>query len=116
MDGTTYTEGDGNLTDNNDGTWTLIPAALADGIYDVTVTATDEYAAEVSIGNYDDVGQFTFSRGEGNTSGNLLIEYDVATEFPDAVIAEPGVDYTPSLSGMITIPAGKSSATINVTT
>ncbi|WP_206635287.1 Ig-like domain-containing protein, partial [Leeuwenhoekiella marinoflava] len=44
VDGVTYTEGDGNLTDNGDDTWTLvIPAAnaLADGTYDVMATATD---------------------------------------------------------------------------
>jgi gliding motility-associated-like protein len=42
VDGTTYTEGDGNLVDNGDDTWTLtIPTALADGTYDVVATATD---------------------------------------------------------------------------
>ncbi|WP_345252470.1 Ig-like domain-containing protein, partial [Kangiella taiwanensis] len=44
VNGVTYTEGDGNLVDNGDGTWTLtIPDAdaLADGTYDVTATATD---------------------------------------------------------------------------
>ncbi|RXG15819.1 putative repeat protein (TIGR01451 family)/gliding motility-associated-like protein, partial [Leeuwenhoekiella aestuarii] len=44
VNGVTYTEGDGNLTDNGDDTWTLvIPAgnALADGTYDVMATATD---------------------------------------------------------------------------
>ncbi|MFI8378906.1 Ig-like domain-containing protein [Leeuwenhoekiella sp. NPDC079379] len=44
VNGVTYTEGDGNLTDNGDGTWTLIiPAGneIPDGTYDVVVTATD---------------------------------------------------------------------------
>ena len=44
LDGTTYTEGDGNLTDNGDGTWTLtVPAGneLAEGTYDVAATTTD---------------------------------------------------------------------------
>ena len=44
VNGVTYTEGDGNLVDNGDGTWTLtIPDAdaLADGTYDVTATVTD---------------------------------------------------------------------------
>ena len=39
-----YTAGDGNLTDNGDGTWSLtIPAgdALTDGTYEVTATVTD---------------------------------------------------------------------------
>ncbi|WP_223248860.1 Ig-like domain-containing protein, partial [Leeuwenhoekiella nanhaiensis] len=42
VDGVTYTEGDGNLVDNGDDTWTLtIPSPLADGTYDVMATATD---------------------------------------------------------------------------
>ncbi|MCX2679307.1 Ig-like domain-containing protein [Galbibacter sp. EGI 63066] len=45
VNGVTYTEGDGNLIDNGDGTWTLqIPDGneIPDGIYDVTAIATDE--------------------------------------------------------------------------
>ncbi|MDX8552805.1 Ig-like domain-containing protein, partial [Tenacibaculum sp. 1B UA] len=44
VNGVTYTEGDGNLVDNTDGTWTLnIPAGseIAEGTYDVSVEATD---------------------------------------------------------------------------
>ena len=44
VNGVGYTEGDGNLTDNGDNTWTLtIPEgnALPDGTYDVIATATD---------------------------------------------------------------------------
>ena len=44
IDGVTYTEGDGALTGNVDGTWSLdIPLlnALADGDYDVVATVTD---------------------------------------------------------------------------
>ncbi|MAZ27364.1 MAG: hypothetical protein CL868_09855, partial [Cytophagaceae bacterium] len=44
VNGVTYTEGDGNLVDNGDDTWTLnIPDAdeLEDGIYDVVAEATD---------------------------------------------------------------------------
>src|SRR5699024_3257181 len=40
----TYTEGDGNLTDNGDGTWTLQRpdgSEIAEGVYDVVATATD---------------------------------------------------------------------------
>ena len=39
-----YTEGDGDLTDNGNNTWTLIVPAgneLVDGTYDVIATATD---------------------------------------------------------------------------
>ncbi|MBX2825867.1 MAG: choice-of-anchor L domain-containing protein, partial [Gammaproteobacteria bacterium] len=42
VDSVTYTEGLGDLTDNGDGTWTLvIPSALADNAYDVTAIVTD---------------------------------------------------------------------------
>src|SRR5690606_14280837 len=44
VNGVTYTEGDGDLTDNGDGTWLLqIPAGneIPDGVYDVVPTATD---------------------------------------------------------------------------
>src|SRR5699024_10817277 len=44
VNGVTYTEGDGNLIDNGDDTWTLIvPEAneIPDGVYDVVATATD---------------------------------------------------------------------------
>jgi len=41
VDGVTYSEGDGNLTDNTDDTWTLVlPVVLTDGVYDVTATVT----------------------------------------------------------------------------
>ncbi|MCK0137182.1 gliding motility-associated C-terminal domain-containing protein, partial [Arenibacter sp. S6351L] len=44
LNGTTYTEGDGNLTDNGNDTWTLtVPAGseLPEGTYDVSATTTD---------------------------------------------------------------------------
>src|SRR5690606_30360932 len=44
VNGVTYTEGDGNLADNGDGTWTLqIPVGneIPDNVYDVVATATD---------------------------------------------------------------------------
>jgi len=49
VNGVLYTDGDGNLTDNGDGTWDLaIPAANAipDGLYQVVATLTD------AAGNY----------------------------------------------------------------
>ena len=44
VDGVTYSEGDGNLIDNGDDTWSLtIPSgnALADATYDVIAVASD---------------------------------------------------------------------------
>ena len=41
VNGTTYTEGDANLTDNGDGTWQLnVPTTLVDGTYEVTAVST----------------------------------------------------------------------------
>ncbi|WP_209404581.1 Ig-like domain-containing protein [Pseudozobellia sp. WGM2] len=40
VNGTSYTEGDGNLTDNGDGTWVLnVPATLGEGTYDITASS-----------------------------------------------------------------------------
>jgi len=42
VDGRIYTLGDGALVSEGEGTWTLtVPEALAEGVYDVTVTVTD---------------------------------------------------------------------------
>ena len=84
VNGVTYTEGDGNLVVNPDGTWELtIPGsdALIDGLYDVTATVTD------AVGN---------TRSDAGSS-ELLID----TNAPNA----PGVtslttnDTTPLISG-----------------
>ncbi|MCC4212776.1 Ig-like domain-containing protein [Leeuwenhoekiella parthenopeia] len=65
--GVTYTEGDGNLIDNGDNTWTLtIPSPLADGTYDVMATATDDFGNSSS-----DV-----------TSNELTIQSAIATGNP----------------------------------
>ncbi|WP_254796118.1 beta strand repeat-containing protein, partial [Leeuwenhoekiella marinoflava] len=58
VDGVMYIEGDGNLVDNGDDTWTLvIPAAnaLTDGVYDVIATATDEAGNTSTDGTTDEL-------------------------------------------------------------
>ncbi len=53
-------------------------------------------------------GVFTFSRTGGNTASPLTVFYSVSGA------ATPGVDYS-SLPGSVTIPAGATSTTVNVT-
>jgi len=58
LNGVTYTEGDGNLTDNGDDTWTLVVAdanALPDGTYDVMATATDAAGNSSSDATVDEL-------------------------------------------------------------
>ncbi len=64
VNGTIYTEGDGNLTDNGDGTWSLqIPDgdSLPDGIYDVIATATDAAGNTANDGSTDELAIDTMS-------------------------------------------------------
>ncbi|MEJ4088299.1 Ig-like domain-containing protein [Galbibacter orientalis] len=58
LDGNTYTEGDGDLTDDGDNTWTLqVPDAnaLAEGVYDVQATATNSSGNSVSDATTDEL-------------------------------------------------------------
>ena len=58
VNGETYTEGDGNLIDNGDDTWSLtIPDAnaLPDGIYDVMATATDAFGTSSMDASVDEL-------------------------------------------------------------
>ncbi|WP_299110024.1 Ig-like domain-containing protein, partial [uncultured Tenacibaculum sp.] len=84
VNGVTYTEGDGNLVDNGDGTWTLnIPAgnAIPDGTYDVSVTATD---------------------AAGNTSSDVTTDelvIDTSTPTVPTVDSQVTNDTTPVITG-----------------
>ncbi|EKF54506.1 repeat domain-containing protein [Galbibacter marinus] len=84
VDGVTYTEGDGNLIDNGDDTWTLqVPSGneIADGVYDVVATATD---------------------GSGNTSSDTTTdELTIDTVGPTIPTVNPVVtnDTTPEITG-----------------
>jgi deoxycytidine triphosphate deaminase len=70
----------------------------------VTVTATDASAGESVL----DPGTFTFSR-TGPTTSALTVSYSVGGT------ATSGTDYTPLLSGSITIPGGQSTIDVTIT-
>ena len=97
VDGVTYTAGDGNLTDNGDGTWDLtIPTALADNTYPVTVTVID------SAGNSSvDI-----------TNSELIID-TVLPAIP-TVASLITFNTTPVISGTATVAPGETlSVTVN---
>ncbi len=72
----------------------------------VTITATDANAAETG----NDTGTFRISR-TGSTLGPLTVSYTIATGAGQATSA----DYTPTLMGAATIPAGQSFVEITIT-
>jgi len=91
VNGVLYTEGDGNLVDNGDGTWSLsIPAgdALTDGFYDVAVSVTDP-AGNTSIDNSTDE-----------------LEVDLTSPPAPAVTSQTTQDTTPLISGNVAAGAG----------
>ena len=69
----------------------------------VTLVATDPVASEIGA----DPGTFTFSR-TGSVTDPLDVFYSIGGNVS-------GTDYTPTLPGSVTIPAGQSSATITIT-
>ncbi len=84
VNGVTYTEGDGNLTDNGDDTWSLqIPdgSELPDGTYDVEVSVED------TVGN----------TASDITTDELIIDTDTPT-IP-TVISQITTDTTPLIEG-----------------
>ena len=72
----------------------------------VTITATDANAAETG----SDPGTFRISR-TGSTVGALTVNYTIATGAGQATSA----DYTPTLTGVVTIPSGQSFVDITIT-
>ncbi|WP_396596861.1 Ig-like domain-containing protein [Dokdonia sp. R86516] len=84
VNGVTYTEGDGNLTDNGDDTWSLqIPngSELPDGTYDVDASVED------TVGN----------TASDTTTDELIIDTDAPT-IP-TVISQITTDTTPLIEG-----------------
>jgi uncharacterized protein YjiK len=71
----------------------------------VTITATDSTAAESG-----DTGTFRFTRS-GSIVGSLAVNYVVATGTGQADSA----DYSPALTGVITIPPGQPSVDLTIT-
>ena len=72
----------------------------------VNITATDANATETG----NDTGAFRISR-TGSTVGPLTVSYTIATGPGQATSA----DYTPTLTGAATIPAGQSFVDITIT-
>ncbi len=93
VDGNTY-----SATNNGDGTWTLadniISPALADGTYDVAVTATDS-ASNV---------------GTDSTTNELTIDTTAPVVTVDTLLTN---DNSPSLSGTVDDPAAAISVTVD---
>ncbi len=99
----------------------LVPVSAPGGVIDITDTATgnilDDDTAQVSINANDpnadeelsDPGQFTVTQSK-QASVNTVISYTVAS---GGINADNGTDYT-LLPGSITIPAGSTTATIDV--
>ncbi len=96
VNGTQYT-----ATNNGDGTWTLeddtITSSLADGVYDVSVQATD------SFGNI----------GTDTTTDELTIDTAAPTVTVDALITN---DTRPEITGTVSDAESTVSVTINGTT
>ncbi|TYP77040.1 Ig-like domain-containing protein [Aquimarina intermedia] len=100
VNGVTYTEGDGNLTDNTDGTWTLqIPTGneLPEGTYDVVATATD---AAGNVSNDATTDEITITSGTVEAPIVVIVE-DVNNDgFINQTELKGAIDVT------ITLPAG----------
>ncbi len=72
----------------------------------VSIVATDPNAAETG----NDSGTFRISR-TGSTIGSLTVNYTIATGSGQATSA----DYSPTLTGVATIPSGQSSVDLTIT-
>ena len=97
VNGTTYT-----ATNNGDGTWSLpagtIAPALADGPYDIVITATD------GVGN----------TGTDSTADELTIDKTAPTGSRAPVA--PGITNSPALSGTVSDPSAIVTVTVDGTT
>ncbi len=98
----------------------------------VTLHASNAYAAEIAAehrSGLSDLGEFTISRGEGNTAGRLVVLYVLDGELSTATApgdAEHYPDYEENLVpldapygafryGAVAIEDGKSSVTVRIT-
>ncbi|MBT8438090.1 MAG: hypothetical protein KJO91_00070, partial [Gammaproteobacteria bacterium] len=118
----TYTEGDGNLTDVGDGTWTLtIPAgdALTEGTYDVNATVTDGASNTASDATTNELiidTSITTPTVTSQTTNNTTPTISGTADFADDLnVTVNGVTYTEGDGNLthnadntwtLTIPAG----------
>ncbi len=98
--GTNYTTGDGYLVDNGDGTWSLvIPVALDQGAYDVTVTVADPAGNATSDTTTSElVIDLTAPVAPGVTS---LATTDTTPVIEGTAIVAPGETLTVEVDGVI---------------
>ncbi len=93
------------VTDPAGNTSEFSPCVIAEplAIPTVTLTATDAAASEAGV----DPGTFTFTR-TGSTGDPLDVQYSIGGNIS-------GTDYTPALTGIITIPRGAASVDLTLT-
>ena len=99
--------------------WIIADAVMVASVKPITIAATNAIASEVENDEIaaTDWGEFTVSRGEGTTDGDLTVEYVVHVD----TTAIEGTDFNStssdgdmSLTGFVTIADGQSSATIDI--
>jgi Calx-beta domain/Beta-propeller repeat len=89
------------------GTSKVASVTIADNdLPTITITASDENAAEAIAGQPTNPGRFTLTR-TGNTASTLVVSYTIAGT------ATNGNDYN-SLTGTVTFAAGSATAVINI--
>lgn len=123
VNGITYTEGDGNLTDNTDGTWTLqVPAGneISEGVYDVVATATniagnssvdttiDELTVDTTDPDVPTVDTLVTSNSTPAITGTANSVDDLTVEVNGIVYTEGDGDLTDNGDGtwILQIPVG----------
>jgi len=75
LDGTLYSDGEGQLISNPDGSWTLaLPSPLGVGVYDVIATVTDARGNAVTDGT---VSELTILTNDDGGSASTSIDVDV---------------------------------------
>lgn len=92
-------------TSNGTATTPFLAGTFAAGMAlpTVSITATDANAAEAG----QDPGTFTITR-TGDTTNSLDVSYAISGD-------ASGADYTPTLTGTVTIPAGESAVEVTIT-
>lgn len=111
IDGVSYTAGDGNLVDNGDGTWALTPTApLADGIYDVVTTITDQAG---NISRDSNAGELVIDTiAPATPSADSLTTTDSAPTLTGTATAGPNDTISVTIDG-ITYTAGDGNLFVN---
>jgi gliding motility-associated-like protein len=111
VEGITYTEGDGNLVDNGDNTWTLVlpsDVILDEGVYDIAIVATnaagstssdittDELTIDLTpptVSSFNTADVTPFLLGQGDPNQIIIIAIDIDGD------GTPEVTYTVMTDG-----------------